>query len=42
MPKEKVKAEVALTKMAVFKGGQICKVIHNNEWWFSVVDVAAF
>ncbi len=29
----------ALTKIAVFKGKQIRKVIHNNEWWFSVVDV---
>jgi len=30
-----------LTKIAVFKGKQIRKVIHNNEWWFSVVDVIA-
>ena len=29
----------ALTKTAVFKGKQIRKVIYNNEWWFSVVDV---
>ncbi len=28
-----------LTKVAIFKGKQIRKVIHNNEWWFSVVDV---
>ncbi len=28
-----------LTKIAVFKGKQIRKVIHNNEWWFSVVDI---
>ena len=27
------------TKIAIFKGKQIRKVIHNNEWWFSVVDV---
>lgn len=27
------------TKIALFKGRQIRKVIHNNEWWFSVVDI---
>jgi DNA-damage-inducible protein D len=26
-------------KMAIFKGKKIRKVIHQNEWWFSVVDV---
>jgi prophage antirepressor-like protein len=30
-----------LTKVAIFKGKQIRKVIHNNEWWFSVIDVIA-
>jgi len=25
--------------MAIFRGKQIRKTIHNNEWWFSVVDV---
>ncbi len=29
----------ALTKVAVFKGKQIRKTIHNNEWWFVVEDV---
>ena len=29
----------ALTKIAIFKGKQIRKVIHNNEWWFSISDV---
>src|SRR4029077_1946507 len=29
----------ALTKVAIFKGKQIRKIIHNNEWWFSVIDV---
>lgn len=29
------------TKIAVFKGGKIRRTIHNNEWWFSVVDVIA-
>lgn len=27
------------TKIAVFKGQKVRKVIHNNEWWFSVIDV---
>ncbi len=26
------------TKIAVFKGKGVRKVIYNNEWWFSVVD----
>lgn len=27
--------------MAVFRGKGIGKTIHNNEWWFSIVDVCA-
>ncbi len=27
------------TKIAIFKGKKVRKTIHNNEWWFSVVDV---
>ena len=27
------------TKIAVFKGKEIRKTIHNNEWWFVIVDV---
>ncbi len=27
------------TKLAVFKGKEIRRTLHNNEWWFSVVDV---
>jgi hypothetical protein len=27
--------------IALFKGNKIRRVIHNNEWWFSVVDVVA-
>lgn len=26
-------------KLAVFKGREIRRRLHNNEWWFSVVDV---
>ena len=29
------------TNIAVFKGKEIRKTIHNNEWWFSIVDVCA-
>lgn len=28
-----------ITKIAIFKGNKVRKTIHNNEWWFSVVDV---
>ncbi|MDP3975646.1 MAG: Bro-N domain-containing protein [bacterium] len=27
------------TKIALFKGKKIRKTIHNNEWWFSILDV---
>jgi len=30
-----------LVKLSVFEGKQIRKTIHNEEWWFSVVDVVA-
>ena len=29
------------TNIAVFRGKEIRKTIHDNEWWFSVVDVCA-
>ncbi|MBS3918495.1 MAG: Bro-N domain-containing protein [Deltaproteobacteria bacterium] len=29
------------TNISVFKGKEIRKTIHNNEWWFSIVDVCA-
>lgn len=30
---------VHTTKIAVFRNKAIRKIIHNNEWWFSVVDI---
>lgn len=27
--------------IAVFRGKEIRKTLHNNEWWFSIVDVCA-
>jgi len=30
---------IETTKIALFKGKKIRKTIHNNEWWFSIVDV---
>ncbi len=32
---------IPTTKIAVFKGKEIRKTIHNNEWWFSITDVIA-
>lgn len=29
------------TKIAVFKSKEIRKIIHKNEWWFSVIDVCS-
>lgn len=29
------------TKIAIFKGKQVRRVIYQNEWWFSVVDVCS-
>lgn len=29
------------TKIALFKGKKIRKMLHKNEWWFSVLDVVA-
>src|SRR3989338_10505388 len=28
-------------QIAVFKGRQVRRLIHDKEWWFSVVDVVA-
>lgn len=29
------------SKIALFRGKKIRRVIHNNEWWFVIVDVIA-
>jgi prophage antirepressor-like protein len=29
------------TKIAIFRGKQIRKTIHKDEWWFVIVDVVA-
>ena len=31
--------ETETTKIALFRGRKIRKTIHQNEWWFSVIDV---
>lgn len=28
-----------ISKIAIFKGKKVRKVIHKDEWWFSVIDV---
>ncbi len=33
--------ETQTTKIAVFKGKQVRKILHDNEWWFSIEDVVA-
>ena len=27
------------TKLAVFEGKRIPKILHGGEWWFSIIDV---
>jgi len=27
------------TKIAIFKGKRVRKITHENEWWFSIIDV---
>ncbi|MBU1043493.1 MAG: Bro-N domain-containing protein [Candidatus Omnitrophica bacterium] len=39
MPKKKKNEAETVHKLAVFKGKQIRRLIHNDEWWFSVIDV---
>jgi len=28
-----------ITKIAIFKGKEIKKTIHDKEWWFVIVDI---
>ncbi len=28
-----------VSKIAIFKGKQIRRVIYQNEWWFSIIDI---
>ena len=41
MEKNKNDYSASSLRMAVFKGREIRKTLHNNEWWFSVVDIVA-
>src|SRR5579871_4564243 len=34
--------ENKLTKIAVFDGAQIRRILVDNEWWFSVTDIVGF
>ena len=34
-----MKSEKKETRIAIFQKKEIRKIIHNNEWWFSVIDV---
>ena len=29
------------TKIAIFKGKEVRKTLHNNEWWFVITDIVA-
>lgn len=35
----KLAIESATTRIALFKGKSVRKIIHNNQWWFVIVDV---
>lgn len=31
----------AITRVSLFEGKNIRKAWHNNEWWFSIIDIVA-
>ena len=40
MKKRKIsKKEDAFHRIAIFRGKKVRRSIHNNEWWFSIIDV---
>jgi len=40
MPQKKKTNDVeTIHKLAVFKGKRIRRLIHDDEWWFSVTDI---
>jgi DNA-damage-inducible protein D len=42
MQRDFMKKEIeTITKIAIFRKKEIRKTIHNNEWWFVIVDVVA-
>jgi DNA-damage-inducible protein D len=41
MDKKKDDVTMPSTKIAVFKNREIRRILHDNEWCFSVVDVVA-
>ena len=40
MKKRKDEIAVPATRIAVFNNKEIRKMLLNNKWWFSVVDIA--
>jgi len=35
------RVKIVETRIAIFKGNKIRKTLHENEWWFSVIDVVS-
>lgn len=33
--------DLTATKIALFQSKKIRRIIHNNEWWFSIIDIIA-